>query len=839
MNHNEPIPSRMSRKAKKNRRPIYRSIAIALLIFAITGLMSAAVYFSIIINQLKDIDLSNIENIEQSSFIYDMNDDFITSVYGVENRIKVSLAEIPKHVKNAFIAVEDIRFYRHHGFDIRRFFGALLENIKQGRYAEGASTITQQVVRNAFLTQKKTIHRKLQEIYLAYRLERMYAKDQILQMYLNLIYFGKGAYGIEAASRMYFGKSAKDLTVAEAALLAGIPKSPSKYSPFNNMEESLKRKNLVIDLMVKHGFISRDEGEKAKAEKLVFAQPSPRNYPHRFFMDMVLEEAAEILRVSEEALLTQGYRIYTTLDRQLQKYVEELYSKDEPFPKCPSSGIPCESALVVLDVPSGEVRAIIGGREHLDGDTVIQKGLNRAILPKQPGSTIKPLLVYGPAIEYFGYSPATFVLDDEAQFGNYKPSNFDGKYRGWITLREALADSINVPAVRVLKDIGIQNGIAFAEKLGIPFADQDRYSLPIALGGFYKGVSPMQLARAYAALADNGRYKDYTTIRRIENSYGIMIYESKPVKNQVMSEEGAFILNDILRSAVNSGTATRLKDLNIPLAAKTGTVELPDTAQFAGIDGVRDAWIAAYNPEYVVAVWMGYDNVDKQHYLPADAVGGKYPAEIAKAVFRYIYQDKNAPDFTKPANILEVKLDAKALEEQKKALLASPLTPSEYVITEYFTPGTAPTQQSDYWVPPQAPSDFKVTLNDAGLPVISFKPQDTFAAYNIYRLEEDNNTPLLIHQVKTGTLDMVEWVDTLVNRDKKYTYFIVPIHPELIVEGQPLQGTPTARISVNVPPLTPSLDGQQPEGSAENPDDADNAQQPNSRKKTVYLKILD
>jgi 1A family penicillin-binding protein len=838
MNQHEPIPSRMSRKKKKNRRSLYRSIAIGLLSFAIIGLMSAAVYFSIIINQLKDIDLSKIENIEQSSFIYDMNDDFITSIYGLENRIKVSLSEIPDHVKNAFIAVEDIRFYRHHGFDIKRLFGALFQNIKQGRYAEGASTITQQVVRNAFLTQKKTIHRKLQEIYLAYRLERLYSKDQILQMYLNLIYFGKGTYGIEAASRLYFGKSAKDLTVAEAALLAGIPKSPSKYSPFNNMEESLKRKDLVINLMVKYGYLSPEEGEKAKAEKLVFAKPSPRSYPHRFFMDMVLEEAADILGVSEEALLTQGYRIYTTLDRELQKYVEEVYSNDQLFPRCPASGIPCESALVILDVPSGEIRAIIGGREYLDG-SVIQKGLNRAIqMPKQPGSTIKPLLVYGPAIEYFGYTPATFVLDAETQFGDYKPSNFGGRYRGWVTVREALADSINVPAVRILKDIGIQNGISFAEKFGVPFAEQDRYSLPIALGGFYKGVTPIQLARAYAALADNGRYKDYTTIRRIENSYGITVYQSKPVKKQIMSEEGAFILNDILRSAVESGTATRLKDLNIPLAAKTGTVELPDTAQFAGIDGVKDAWIVAYNPQYVITVWMGYDNVDKQHYLPPDAVGGKYPAEVAKAIFRYIYQDKKAPDFRKPANIIEVKLDAKALKEQRKALLASPLTPPAYVITEYFTPETAPTQQSNYWVPPQAPSDFKVTLNDAGLPVISFKPQDTFAAYNIYRLEEDKNTPLLIHQVKTGTLDTVEWVDTLVNRGKEYTYFIVPIHPELEMEGQPLQGTPTAHLSVKVPSSAEPDSAPQPESTSENTDRVDIAPQ-QSRKKTVHLRLLD
>ncbi|MBM7581346.1 1A family penicillin-binding protein [Caldicoprobacter guelmensis] len=830
MNHHEPIPSRMSRKRKKNSRSRHRSVILALLSLAITVLISAAIYLSIIINQVKDIDLSKIENLKQSSFIYDMDGNLITSVYGVENRIKVSLSEIPAHVKNAFIAVEDIRFYRHHGFDIKRLLGALIQNLKQGRYAEGGSTITQQVVRNAFLTQKKTIHRKLQEIYLAYKLENLYSKDQILQMYLNLIYFGKGTYGIEAASRLYFGKSAKDLTIAEAALLAGIPKSPSIYSPFNNLEESLKRKNLVIDLMVKYGYLSPQQGEKAKSEKLVFAQPSPRHYPHRFFMDMVLEEAANILGVSEEALLTQGYRIYTSLDRELQKYIEELYSKEDLFPKCPTSGIPCESAMVVLDVPSGEVRAIIGGREYLDGSTVIQKGLNRAIqMPKQPGSAIKPLVVYGPAIEYFGYTPVTFVLDAEVRFGDYKPSNFDGRYRGWITVREALADSVNIPAVRILKDIGIQNGISFAEKFGISFTQEDRYSLTIALGGFYKGVTPIQLARAYAALADSGRYKDYTTIRRIENSYGITIYQSKSLKKQVMSQEGAFILNDILRSAVKNGTASRLKDLNIPLAAKTGTVELPDTEEFTGIEGVKDAWVVAYNPQYVITVWMGYDNVDRQHYLPPDAVGGKYPAELAKAVFKYIYRDEKAPDFKKPPGIIEVKLDAKALKEKREALLASPLTPPDYTITEYFIPGTAPTQQSDYWTPLQPPSDFKITLNEAGLPVISFKPQDTFAVYNIYRLEEGRSNPLLIHQIKTGTLDPVGWIDAFVDRGKKYTYFVVPTHPELEIEGQLLQGTPTPLLSIVVPSSNEQSENTDTTGIAPR----------QSRKRAVYLKLPD
>jgi len=819
--------------------------------FIIIFLMFAAVYLSIIINKWKDVDFSKLENIKQSSFVYDIDGNFITSIYGVENRIKISLSDIPKHVRDAFIAVEDIRFYQHRGFDIKRLFASLIQNIKERRYAQGASTITQQVIRNSILTQEKTINRKVQEIYLAYRLEKLYSKDQILQMYLNLIYFGKGVYGIEAASRLYFGKSARDLTVAEGALLAGIPKNPSRYSPFINLSESLDRKNLVIDLMVNNGYLSPEDGKKEKAEKLLFASPSQRNYPHRFFMDMVLEEAADILGVSEEALFTQGYKIYTSLDKDLQRYVEELYSRDELFPKSPSSGIPCESALVVLDVPSGEIRAIIGGREGLDDNTIIRKGLNRATqMFKQPGSAIKPLLVYAPAIENFSYTPVTFILDAEAKFGEYKPSNFDGKYRGWITLRYALAHSINIPAVRLLKDIGIQNGISFAQNLGIPFHDQDKNSLTIALGGFYKGVRPIELARAYVALADNGRYKDYTTIRRIENSHGIIVYEAKQRKKQVMSQETAFIINNILQTTVESGTATRLKDLNIPLAAKTGTVQLPDTSQFSGIRGLNDSWIVAYNPQYVVTVWMGYDNVNKQHYLPEDALGGIYPAEVAKNIFRYIYKDEKPPTFQKPVNVIEVRLDAKSLWEQKKVMLASPLTPSGYVVTEYFTPQTVPTQQSDYWVPPQAPINFNVTLNSIGLPVITFKPGNTFAVYDIYRLDQGHKTPLLIHQIRTGTLDTVEWTDTFVTRGQKYSYYIVPIHPEINIGQQPLKGTPTQPISVQVPLLSSGTKDEKKTESITPPNNQDASVEDTainstvidlqqSREKTVQLKLLD
>ena len=776
-----------------------------IILFALS-LVIASLYLIITMPWWEELDLNKLENIQQSSFIYDYKDEKIASIHGTENRIKVPLSDIPEHVQNAFIVVEDIRFRKHPGFDVRRMIGALIADIKAGGFVEGASTITQQVIRNSHLTQEKKISRKIQEIYLAYQLEKKYSKDQILEAYLNLIYFGKGTYGIEAASRKYFGKSVKELTVAEGALLAGIPKNPSRYSPFINKEASLERRNLILDLMVKHGILTPEEGNKFKEEPLTLAEEQPESYPHRFFMDMVLEEAADILNVNEDELFTNGYRIFTTLDSDLQKFAEEIYNNADLFPKSPVTSEVCQSALVVLDSSTGEVRAILGGREEKeDTDNSIRKGFNRAIQSKrQPGSAIKPIVVYAPAIENFGYTPATLIEDSPVTIGNYTPSNYGGKFRGWVTLREAVAYSINIPAVKVLYDIGLKNGISFAQKLGIPFAEEDYNNLSVALGGFHYGISPMDLAEAYTAFADKGMYKEYTTIRRIEDSHGVPLYKFEPKKQQLISEETAFIISNILQSTVqwSGGTASRLKSLQIPLCAKTGTVQLPDTEEFKEIKGTKDAWIAAYNPDYVIVIWMGFDETNNKNYLPPGTVGGSYPAEIAKQIVSYLYQNRTPSNFVKPPNVVEVELDLKALKEYGKVLLASPLTPEEYIMKEFFTHNTVPKEETDYWVVPKTPQDFRITLSQEGYPMIYFTPVDDFAVYEIYRSSAQEDEPILIYRTNPETNDTVEWHDIYVKPGETYNYFITPIHPDIITEGKPLKGISTKVLTVKVPGIS-------------------------------------
>lgn len=791
--------SRMENRRKKDKKRTFWSVikkimAVFLILGAVAGI-AAGIYLYSILGTLEEFDPESLDDYQLTTFVYDSEDKLISSIHGIENRIQIPLSDIPVHVQEAFISAEDRRFRSHLGFDINRIFGSLLQNIKARGIVAGGGTITQQVIRNTVLTQEKTIDRKVKEIFLAWQLERKYSKDQILEMYLNVIYFAEGAYGIEAASRTYFGKSASELTVAEGALLAGIIKNPHKNSPFVNMERALQRKDLVINLMVRYGKLTPEEGEAAKNEKLEFAEDTKPKYEHGYFMDMVMSEAASLLKVSQEQLYTGGYRIYTTLDKSLQEQVEALYADDSLFPKSPASGETCESALVVLETSTGEVRAILGGRKYPEGQ---RKVLNRALEKRQPGSAIKPLVVYAPAIELNRYTPATLVEDAPVAFGDYSPKNADNNFDGFVTVRTALADSINIPAVKILHDIGVNLGISFGEQMGLEFDPNDRNSLTVALGGLVRGISPIDLARAYTVLGDRGAYKDYTTIRRITDSYGRVLYEHRPQKKQVLTEETAFLVSSILQSAAGpGGTAWRLSGLKV--AAKTGTVQLPETPEFERISGINDAWIAAYNPDYTLAIWMGFDRTTTQDYLPPGAYGGSMPAQLAKRIFDFLYEKAEPPDFEQPMGVVQIELDRKALEEEHRVVLASPMTPKEFVLKEYFRKNTVPTEQSEYWVIPGPPYNFNVVLNDDEFPVITFTPANTFAAYNVMRIEEDGGVPILVRQVATGTLDPVEIIDYQVTRGKTYGYYIVPIHTEMKQNGRPAEGTPTETIEVKIP----------------------------------------
>lgn len=656
------------KKGKKRRRlnPWRLALLLALLLLFLIGIGSAGA----VVYSLKDIPVFDPKRLEgsYSTLLYDRNGRFITEI-GTQNRIPVKLSAVPLEVQNAFLAAEDVRFYEHIGVDLRAIARALYHNVRGGGIREGGSTITQQLAKNCFLNPEQTLKRKIQEAILALEIERHYRKQEILELYLNHIYFGEGAYGIQAASRTYYNKDVSSLTLAEGALLAAVPKAPSHYSPLRNPEAALSRRNIILNSMVRYGFITDEEAGAAKAEPLGLKPGTngQNGYPYPYFVDYVTDQLVDKYGVNQ--VFRGGLRVYTTLDPKIQKIAEQALQNEKNFPASTrdSEGrIQPQGAVVVLDPHTGQIKALVGGREYTH-----QRGLNRATdIYRQPGSAFKPIIAYGPAIEYLGYGPATVV--DDIPMGNW-PKNYDEQYQGLITLRTALRRSINIPAVKVLKDVGIKQATSFAGRLGIEFVP-GREGLSLALGGLDKGASPLQMAQAYAAFANQGVYVTPTAITKVKTRNDTVLDEFKPKMLRVMKATTAYLVTDMLRSAVDHGTGWRARLGTRPVAGKTGTT-----------DESKDIWFCGYTPELVGVVWIGHDSPQK---MPRE-YGGRYPAVIWHEIMSKALKDTPSRNFPRPPGIVTDTVDSKS------GLLPGPLTPPEHQVTDLFAQGTVPTRTDD------------------------------------------------------------------------------------------------------------------------------------------------
>lgn len=781
--------------SRKNKGGILRALrwVLLLMVLAVLGfvLFMAAQLWEL--DAWQDFDPANILGAQQSLILYDGENGEILRLHDKEDRVSIPLSDVPDLVQKAFISAEDARFYEHPGVDVIRIVGAAWADIKAGGYVQGASTISQQLIKLSHLTADKTISRKLEEAVLACQMETRYSKDEILEMYLNYVYFGGGYYGIEAAALGYFGVHAKDLSVAQGAMLAGILKSPSNYAPHLDFEASLARRDTVLSLMAEYGYLDDQGLADAKGETMVIlhdgtASEEGRNY----YVDAALQDAMEILQIDSETLLSGGYRIYTAMDSAIQNQCEAIFQQDDLFPG------DAQGAIVVQEAGTGLIRAMVGGRGAYD----TAMAFNRATdIRRQPGSVIKPVIAYAPALEGYGYTAATMLLDEPTTFAEYSPRNFGNQYYGWVTLREAVTRSLNVPAVKVLSEIGVSAGKEFAQSCGIPFDPQDT-SLTLALGGFTYGVSPLQIAGAYAAFASQGIYNTPTCIQRITDSTGKELYVYEPENRRVMSEQNAYILTSMLQSAIQEGTGHRLKDLDIPLAGKTGTV--------GEGEGNRDAWMACYSADYAAAVWIGYDT-SQDGALPQDATGGKYPALILEQLFQGLYQDRAPKEFSMPSGVNAYKLDKRTLEMFHEPVLATALTPSSAIQTEVFVEGTQPTAQSSYWVVPSPPGEFRVYLGGDGKPQIAFTGRESFAQYQLYR-QKGTESPQLI---KTWDgKGAVTYGDDSALPGCTYTYYILPVHQEMNVGGEQVKGPATKKVTVTTPEavIDVEIPGPTPQG---------------------------
>ena len=624
-----------------------------------------------------------------TSTVYDVNGNIFSRLHGEENRLPVDLDKTPVELRQAFISTEDIRFYQHFGVDPRAIARALWRIISRQSF-EGGSTITQQLVKNAFLTQEQTWKRKVQEAILALQVERRYTKDQIFEMYLNEIYFGHGAYGVQAASRTYFGKNVSDLNLAEAAFLAGITKNPSFYSPFENFESGKARQELVLDNMVRANFISPEEAEAAKNQEIkIQSAPTTTMHPAPYFIDYVIATLVDNLipiygaeKGVYDAIYRGGLHIYTTLDPAMQKAAEDALLGSLPAGEVDKNGIiQPQGALIALDPHTGAVKALVGGRDWRETK------FNRAVQAlRQPGSAFKPF-VYTTALTQ-GWSPGS-VLDDAPTIydGKEWPNNHNHVFRGLTTLRSGIEGSINVMAVKLAELVGINNVITTAEQMGISTlvksGPSNDLQLALALGGMTDGVSPLEMAAAYGVLANGGSKVNPHPVVMVKNSRGKVIWEHQSTASKVLSPQVSYVMTDMLRGVITRGTGTPASVIGRPAAGKTGTTT-----------DSNDVWFVGYTPELAAAVWIGSDTKEDsaRTFLSRHNIGSGFPAGIWGHFMKQALAEYPVQNFSLPGGLIKTTVC------NKSGLLPGNLCPSENLVTDYFIQGTQPTTTCDVHV---------------------------------------------------------------------------------------------------------------------------------------------
>lgn len=642
----------------------FKWILLIIFFIVLAALLAAGFYISSIYMNARAMAID--EDALSSSEVY-------IEVYDKENKPIKEFNEINKQyanienlsdtTKNAFISIEDKSFYSHSGVNYKRMVKALINDVKARKLKEGASTITQQLVKNTQLTSDKTVERKIKEIALAQKLEKRYSKDEILEKYLNIIYFGNNCYGIESASNYYFSKSAKDLSSSEAATLAAIIKSPAKYSPTKNPDNCLKRRNLVLSEMYKDNFIQADEYNLAINKPLSLTiNEKPKNKLNSYSQSAI-DEAVSILKIPAKKIALKGYKIYTYQDQEKQNALTNAIDIE---------GLDCNSAAVVINNNNHTVQAYVGSSNYKILDA-----------KRQPGSCIKPVLVYAPALNEDIIYPCTPLLDEKTTISDYTPKNIGDVYRGYISAREALSKSINIPSVKVLSYVGIDKAKSYAEDMGFVFDEKDD-SYSLALGGMTYGVNLVQLASSYSTFANGGKFAPAKFVSFITDKNNRLVYVNKPHEKQVLREDASYLITDMLKTCAKSGTAKKLASLDKEIAAKTGTVGKSNSKQNL------DAWNVSYTKDQTICVWLG--NLDNS---PISYAGGNQPTEIAR---RYFSQVEDNSHFSVPSSIVEKDIDATELYENHRIVLAGNSTPERYTQKELFSRFNLPTDISNKFV---------------------------------------------------------------------------------------------------------------------------------------------
>lgn len=679
-----------NKDGKKKHSKLKKFILIFFVICILLCLAGVGVFAAIFFSDKWEITEDDLVIKMQNSSTYDNDGELLHDLNGEENRKIIPLGEMGEYIPKAYVAIEDERFYEHSGIDIKRTAGAIFTYITHGGNSSfGGSTITQQLVKNLLEDDDDSIERKIREWSRAYKVEQMLSKSQILELYLNEIFMGGTVYGVESGAQYYFSKSAKELSLAESAFLAGINNSPNYYNPFGEEDKTEiieKRTKLVLGKMLEvkdqNGvtFITQEEYDKAieelenglKFKEGKFSSDSDLSFLEVEAIKQVINDLTEEYDLNYEAakarVYNNGYKIYTTQDTDIQERMEEEYLKDKYIKKATSKdaeeGAHTQSAMVIIDHSNGQVVGCVGGL----GEDSPSYGLDRATSKeRQTGSSMKTLAAIAPGLENAVITAATVYDDSRTDFGGgYSPNNSTG-YRGLITVREAIKWSSNIVNIKILSNVGTSNSVKFLNEIGMTQLDENDQDLTLALGGTYHGISPLQMAAGYAMIANKGEYIEPTFYIKVEDANGTLILEPEQETKRVMSEGNAYILSSILKSPVSGGTAYLCAMSGMDVAAKTGTTNQS-----------KDRWLCGFTPYYAAATWFGYDMPER-----VSMSGMDNPAmTIWAAVMKDVHEDLDGERFEKPKNIVTAKI---CMDSGKVATNECTRT-----YTEEFVSGTVP-----------------------------------------------------------------------------------------------------------------------------------------------------
>lgn len=723
----------MARKKSKFKR------FLLILAIAISILFASLVFCCGFFYNKYDLDVDKLTSLNNGISVVSASGND-TTLYNT-NRSIVNIDELPDHVKNAFIAIEDKNFYNHNGYDLKRIVKSGLVNISTQSKSQGASTISQQLIKNALLSNEKTYSRKIKEIVLSIKMEKKFSKDKILEMYLNTIYFGSNAYGIENASKIYFNKSAKDLTLNESCCLAGLIKSPAYYSPLTHYDRACERKNIVALRMLKTNKISDEEYHQVLNSEVILSYD--REHDDSYEKEAIFE-ACRILNITERELINKKYQIVTFKQDKIQE--EVINSNNSILTQASQKTNSTLDSLSIVSNNHGQVLAYYANSKY-----------NLHNIYRQPASTLKPFAVYLPGFKHNILSPASSILDEEINYNGFSPQNADKKYHGYVSVRHALANSLNIPAVKALDYVGIKKSKENLESFGLNITNSD-LNLALSLGALKKGLNLTDLLSAYIALANQGEYTGLCFVNKILNSEGQVVYSYENFKIRIAEKEDCFLINDILRDCAKTGTAKRLSSLPYPIASKTGTA--------SNSLGNTDLYNIAYTTEHTMLTWIA--DIDKG-FLPQGLLSSSQPTDINKGICEALYQNAYPKDFEVPDGVEKYAYDL-SIFNAEHIIVAPTSDLDRYKAYDYFKSENKPQIQAL-----NSNVELDVSIDNLGTK-ISFNANSAES----YKLYKAYNQEIKIFEVINNIQGLVTITDKNVFAYDEIEYYICNLEGEII-----------------------------------------------------------